>query len=471
MTEKLDLENYATIRTWHDNVAKNSRKKGKPSETTRRLHNLSMTRYISFTNLTPDEMIEEALKDVKKAKDRIDSFFEWLQDVEQQKKVAKKLGKSRWKALTWNSALTVAYSHIRSFYTHNGVNFGKFRIPKKEEPVSRKNDALPTNQIFKYDDERKMVYTDTGILQQFLSNLNFRDQTIALCLLSTSQDAEDLFSLNVGFVRQRSRPHNAKGEIPKRLFWSGKRRKTGEPFKTFFSQEATRFLRQYVEQERADANDDEPLFVINAYEYKRKSKLVKVGGRMNRHILGINFRNAQIKMGLIKETDKTHSPLRPKRFRHLFRHACGRAGIDEGFTHVFMGHVSNVSGQYLEMAPALLEAEYVKVEPFVTVYKTGAEEMVHEMKKSVVEMKEKHGDLAIKYGELVDKFLSLHTENRRLSEKVRALERRMDKFMQLVDLSADELNEIRSIIQDWREKRILRDIRDVDRQREEELKS
>ena len=61
----------------------------------------------------------------------------------------------------------------------------------------------------------------------------------------------------------------------------------------------------------------------NNYSYERNGKTIEVGGAMNAHQLAINLRRAAEKMGYTEETN----PFRPKRFRHLFRTACGMAHI------------------------------------------------------------------------------------------------------------------------------------------------
>ena len=121
------------------------------------------------------------------------------------------------------------------------------------------------------------------------------------------------------------------GEISnaKRFFWYGNRSKNGQPFKTFFSEETTQFLKRYVKQERKGAGKDEPLFP-----------------GVTTHGLSINYKVAARNMGY-KEKN-TLSPFRPKRFRHLFRTACAIAKIDWGYIKAMMGHANgDVSAGYL----------------------------------------------------------------------------------------------------------------------------
>lgn len=188
------------------------------------------------------------------------------------------------------------------------------------------------------------------VLQHFFANLGFRDQTIALGMISTGADAANLLKLTVGFV------HGQKNE--RRLFWVATREKDVEPFKTFFSEEAARFVRQYASQVRSKAKPKEPLFV-NSW-----------GRCLNVHSLDMVFKAAAVKMGYDNDEG---NPFRPKRFRHLFRTACSMAGVDPGFVNCFMGHKTDISGGYLEKPRGLLLKEYVKVERFVLVFGKSSE--------------------------------------------------------------------------------------------------
>jgi len=95
---------------------------------------------------------------------------------------------------------------------------------------------------------------------------------------------------------------------------------------------------------------------------------VEVGGVMDTATLNENFRNAALAMKVTKKDQP--NPFRPKRFRHLFRNACTSAGLDPGIAQVFMGHKTSISASYLGRAKGWLLSQYVKVEPFLTVFKS-----------------------------------------------------------------------------------------------------
>ena len=305
---------------------------------------------------TIEELVEEAKSDVKKTQQRIDDFYKWLQT----EFISERTGKP----LTENSAFIVAYGFLRGFFANLDVAFQrkwKKRIPKhKRVKEALKNDKIYT--FFDVDEKTRTIRFNREFMQQFLANLKPRDVAITLAMLSSSQDSGDLFKLNVGDVR------NQKND---RIFWEGNRTKTGVMFRTFFSKQATRFLRKYIEQERKDAGDEEPLFISTGFIRKKQPdgtiKTTSVEKRMVQGSLSANFREAARKMG-IKWENGEMSPLRPKRMRHLFRTACDIASIDEIYKNAFMGLKPTQGQSYSELSRAVLELAYLRVEPFVSVF-------------------------------------------------------------------------------------------------------
>ena len=411
------LEKYPTVKKWFESVKRTGRKRTLTAGAKRKRLQF-MEDYLTFIHskdagLTPDDLIQEAKADLKVAIDRLDDYFNWLrgEQVEDYKPRATKI--------EWNSACTER-GFIRGFYSHNDIAFPKsFREPKRERwsKASKRDEKAP---IYGFNPETEEITYNNELLQHFASNLNFRDQSVMLGLLSTGADASDVLALNVGFVK------GPKGNITeeKRILWKGLRLKDKQPFKVFWSKEATSFLKQYVEQERANVGDDEPLFVISEYEYTEESgKAVKVGGRMTVQALEHNFRAVAKKMGYTSK-GKTN-PFRPKRFRHLFRTACGNARIDQGYTMAMMGHASTISAVYLEKAKGLFLREYVRAEPYLTVF--GAE---------TVELTTSVQDLEQKVGELDDELAQRNRQNLALMEEQLLQRKELRKMRKTLDLMA-----------------------------------
>ena len=144
-------------------------------------------------------------------------------------------------------------------------------------------------------------------------------------------------------------------------------------------------MRKYIEQERKDADNKEPLFIYTRYEDDKPAEK-----RMTPPALASIYRDAARKMG-IKWENGEQNPLRPKGMRHLFRTACDTVKMAELYTNAFMGHRNTQGQDHSEIPKAILELQYLKVEPAVTVY-GGLEESL-EIKEDVARLELRIGEL------------------------------------------------------------------------------
>jgi ABC-type lipopolysaccharide export system ATPase subunit len=408
------LLKFESVQNWLNSLNQIQKNQGKRlSKTAKAMRLGRMLEYTNNGELNPDEFLVEAKENIDKTGERLSKYFE-----EKQKKVS------------FNSAIT-SLCYLRGFYTHNNLTFPKkWGVPKKR--VSQVSERDGKDPFFEYNAKSDEVEFKNGNMQHFIQNLNFRDQTIVLCLLSSGADATDLLNLKVGFVK------NGRGKIvdKKRFFWHGNRAKTAQPFKTFFSEEATQFLKRYVEQERVEAKDDEPLFVGQKREYtfkkgKRKGEKVVVDERLTAQSLSSNFRDSAQKMGMLKKKNVS-SPFRPKRFRHLFRTACAIAQIDNGFTMAFMGHASSVSNSYLEQDASIFEKMYVKIEPFLTVFGIN-QSVVNEMTREVSGLKAEVSTLSEGGKAIVDKVQNLEAQLKQATQMIYSFEPLLNTFNKIAN--------------------------------------
>jgi len=411
-----ELVEYESVQNWLDSLNQSALTRGKAGLTKNAKYvRLGVfLKYVSFTKINPDQLLEEAKSDIDKTGHRVNDFFSF-----------------RAKEVSWNSAVT-NIGFVRGFYTHNNIVFPKkYGVPKRRVSKVAQRDAKTV--IYDYDEENEKTVFHNGTLQHFIQNLSFRDQTIALCLLSTGADATDLLKLNLEFVK------DGRGKISdkKRFLWHSNREKTGIPFKVYFSEEATEFLKRYVEQERADAEDNEPLFVTEDVGLHTKNNS-KESERMDAHLLSISFRNAAKKMGYTKSNKQ--NPFRPKRFRHLFRTACGNASIDNGYIEAFMGHSTSISAGYLEKGNGTFLQEYVKVEPYLTVFGV-SKTKVTEMGGEIEELKGSVQAMAKTEKIIHDKITELEDENSKLRKQIEDMytfvHRNYDPLMEFVNTISD----------------------------------
>ena len=406
------------------------------AENTRMNCKTSLKQFLRFVNskeglaktISIGDVVTETKEDVTRTQECMNQFYKWLQN---EKIEGYPL---RGKAMRESSANTRTYGYLRGFFVNIGIGFDrkwKKKIPKIERPKQ----ALKKDKVYTFydvDEKTMTIRFNRELMQQFLANLKLRDVAITLSLLSSSQDSGDFFKLNMGDIWEQ------KGK--NRIFWEETRDKTGVLFRTFFSKEATRFIRKYIEQERKHATDKDPVFVYTRYEKQRqpngKMKRVKVENRMTQTNLSSIYRDAARKMG-IKWENGEHNPLRPKRMRHLFRTACDTAGITELYINAFMGHSNHQGQDYSELSKAKLELEYLRVEPFLTVYGEVDESL--EIKEDVKKLERRILDLNRTIDELQ------HTLEGRVEEITRRLfEKWMDE-----EYSADQ--ESLKELQKWRE--------------------
>ena len=354
------------------------------AENTINNYKASLRQFLSFVNSKKDlskettinDLVKEAKTEITKTEEKIDLFFNWLLNKEIKGYI------QRGKAMRESSANQRAYAFLRGFFANLDIAFERKwtrSIPK----VKRPRQAIKKDQVYTFydvDEKTKSIHFNRELMQQFIAILKPRDVAITLALLSSSQDSGDLFKLNVGDIREQ------KGKS--RIFLEGTRNKTTVQFRTFLSKEATRFIRKYVDQERRNAEDKDPLFV---YKYRKNGQPKRnAEKRMTAGNLASIYRDAARKMG-IKWSNGEHNPLRPKRMRHLFRTACDTAGIPELYTNAFMGHRNHIGQSYSELSKAKLELEYLRVEPFLTVY--GQVEDNLEIKEDVARLESRIVDL------------------------------------------------------------------------------
>jgi len=309
--------------------------------------------FLDFHKMTPTELIAEATKNNQVAEDRIDTFYDYAID-----KLHRNIG----------SAVTGCYGNIQGFYSHNDIltkNWSAPQIPPAM--VEAMDDNYP---LFFEDEKTGVVKFDVEKYSEFLDYLNYRDQIIAKCMKDTGLDSSDLFAIPLYVVRSQSQHE--------RIMVTGLRRKTGKPFRVFFSKENTKDLRKYDKSDRFDAEDSEPIFVellsVRKSRFKQKHHHSFVNYDMDVlpkakpvtvNNIATNFRVAQINMG-IPLVKGQQGPFRPKRNRHIFDDGCSFSGIPEIIKKIMKGTADKAGNPYPNKSRQQMEIHYKKFERLVT---------------------------------------------------------------------------------------------------------
>ena len=312
LLEISDWEKYASVRTWKKNlISKNFNKK--ITENAWACKRSAFLKFLKFTGKNPDELIELGKKDNESVRDIVDDFY---------RELIKTIQKS--------SASTACYSVIRGFFSNNSVITQFWSSPKVGVLQSHITDEQ--NPIFIKTNNGYQL--DRDFLKRFLEVLGFRNKIIALCMLSSSLDSSDVLRIKIEDVKYQKEPN---------LYIVGQRPKSGEVYKTFFSKEVSKLIREYIELERKNALDDEILFIPEAKQLSKiygkttGKKFYKNGIRVAEFpyctpMSGVNldviFRRTSKKLS-VQCKEGQAQPFRPKRFRHTFQQCCSRSGIPE----------------------------------------------------------------------------------------------------------------------------------------------
>ena len=200
---------------------------------------------------SPDEIIEcERVRDDKDGTNElIKKFLRWLmgESVEDyEDRVLRNPGeRGGEKYYAVSTAQYFTQGVMRVFFRENDVKLGKTIVLDSGRSAVRKTDEKFS--VLEFDDLGR-GFMDYSQLKELLDRLTLRDRTIMLICLSSSQDIGEILklgepdSLTIGWAKDQW--------DKERFFWEGKRQKTGCPFMTFLSKEATDMVKSYITSER-----------------------------------------------------------------------------------------------------------------------------------------------------------------------------------------------------------------------------
>ena len=397
-----DWEKYSSVRRWKRNlISKNHNKTLTKNAWDGRITYFS--KFLKMVGKNPDEMIEIALRDNDIARDWVDDFYQELL-----------------KTIQKSSAISATYGIIRGFFSNNGVITQFWSAPKMGVLQSHITDEQ--NPIFiKTDDGYEL---DREFIKKYLEELGYRDKIICLCILSSSLDIGEILTLKI---------EDVKFQKDDNIYLVGQRPKTGEIYKTFFSKETSKLVREYIHKFRNSALDHEILFVpenrMLGRVYKNitgKNLFVKnvkvaefpITKSMSHENLDMLFRGAVKRMGVHIRKGQCQ-PFRPKRFRHVFHQCCSRVGLPNTVTDTFMGHKGSMNKQYETESKFELLDYYQQVEPMITIYEDiRKDSKISELEKKISEIENKK-DNFIGFGEeMLERIKRLEFENMKLRDEM-----------------------------------------------------
>ena len=142
--------------------------------------------------------------------------------------------------------------------------------------------------------------------------------------------------------------------------------------------------------------------------------------------LGKSYRYTAKTIGIKWDIDKQQNPFRPKRLRHYFTSCAKKAGIDEYFVKILMGHVLTEGENYIQDR-AELEIVYCKMEPCLSIFT--ASDQLEKKTQELAEVSDKIKELKDTIFELRLQKLEVKDLIERQNGKIKYLEQMVTTIM------------------------------------------
>ncbi|GAG17960.1 unnamed protein product, partial [marine sediment metagenome] len=181
-------------------------------------------------------------------------------------------------------------------------------------------------------------------------------------------------------------------------------------------------VRRYIKRYRKEAPNNEPVFVSIVTPHTRKNvtirhgdetvtETVKVTGKLSGNMVSQTFKEAAHRIGISNGAGQC--PLRPKRFRHIFRTMGEVAGIGTDTMGILGGWQTAVTQKYLSKSKGYFLSQYIKIEKLLTIFDNPndlvTDERLAELKVQNEELNEELTKMKNKFEELDSRFESFNT--------------------------------------------------------------
>ena len=367
-------------------------------KTTKKAYRSWFKCYIEFTGLTPSQLIDESLEDLKRdprekqdiVLRRLIDFFHWLKTDYQKKPKGKDKTKLEGKGVS-DKVAHARVGGVRSFYGTFGVTVrmkGRHSLPRPR--VRNKRMIVNAEQV-------KVLINHARTP---------RDRAIILSHFQGGMDVSTVCILKYGDIQGGL----TKNEHPLKLELY--RPKTGVEYFTFLGKDAVKAIRAYIsdmESRGVTFTFNTPLFL------KERGKDEGITTNLIQNMMKIVAHNA----GFIddKNNGKAFNPLGPHALRESFGSIMINSGVPDTIVDFWLGHAIGEMGEaYKSVQFDSLKKMYLEREKLLTVSGSGidAEEIEDKISKKV---QEKTGNLS----ELVN---ILSSKNVNLERKVEDLEKK-----------------------------------------------
>ncbi|WP_406662386.1 site-specific integrase [Methanolobus sp. ZRKC3] len=341
-----DLVKYETVREWMEIV--------NPRPNTRRNYLTGMLKYVKFTGLNPDELLQEADEDIKKGvlprerriKKKLVSYRNWLDSQD----------------LAINTKLN-DFSGPKSFYRSFDHELPKMPRWERSKPKEEHLDIPNKEEI-----------------RKALNVCCLRNRAIILTGCSSGLSAEEICKLT---IEQFNKGYDTESEITTLFIRRGK---SGQDFVTFISPEATRAIRKYLEYRNRTHNVNDPRIQVQldkqkiygnaGYLFIKKNVSDEYLDTYDEGLRKLDvdglikaYRVLSAKAGL-SNNKGTWNLIRSHNMRRFFNTTLKNAGFDSERGEYFMGHaLDGVKGAYYRAEADKLRDIYKAFVPYLTIQK------------------------------------------------------------------------------------------------------
>jgi site-specific recombinase XerD len=374
--------------------------------------------YQQFTGLTSNQLIDEALEDLKRdprektgiVKQRLIGFYNWLVKEAPKRKAA---GRGVTEQVDKGVSSKMAHCYVnavRSFYS-------TFDVYVKLKGRS----SLPRPRV----QNKRMLLSNLEVKRLVDYARSLRDRAVILTLFQSGMDVSTLCSLKYGDVAEGL----AKNEHPLKLDLY--RQKSGTEFYTFLGKDAIEALKAYVNDVRARRialNAKAPLFLKESNKAKTRE------GIAPSHVQSM-LKHVAVKAGFVDKQNngKDFNPLSPHALRESFGSIMTGKGVPDVVVDFWLGHeIGELAEAYKSAKFEDVKQMYLDREAFISIApRTDVEKIKTEVRE---EISQQTRQLQV----LVN---GLSTENLNLRNRMRKTESKLSDLEQLIRENLKSLNQ------------------------------
>ena len=342
-----ELQKDSIINEWFDTI--------NPSDNTQKHYLSAMQKYTDFTGKTPEELIDEAEKEidtgVRGRKRKIRRYLIDLRNQLQDSGLAEK-------------TVQGYVSAVRSFYSAFEVDLPKLAKTENTVTTLEENTPIPTKSD----------------LQVALKTCGVMEKALMLVGVSSGLSSNEIIRLKVKHFKEGYDPETKITTLPLR------RAKVKFDFVTFFSPESSQAVQDYLDYRNRKSKDSRETRINQLEKQKVFSDSDFLFCKQNIPDTFLKTRNdkeRQLTRGIFMKIYRTisekackNSPegtwnlIRSHNMRRFFNSVLLNSGCDSFHCEFFMGHELNATqAAYFRASPEKLREVYQKYIPFLTIQK------------------------------------------------------------------------------------------------------